>query len=285
MQSWAAARLMCIPSFIPLVRPCLVECLPSCLPCSGVAEGLTIASTFTKSDPAAYHHKRSAERARTGDGPGGGGVERAAEAATAPSGPPAAASDCGGGGGSPDTVMPDAERAPEPRVEAEPAAAPEAAADPPPIISFKEYYRARWGVEDLAADQPLLHATRVSRQQLMRGLDVPRGSGRQLRDSGQALGPGGEVVGGAEDGGMFRVCLLKQGLQPLSPWLHRNAPPEPTAAEDVVMLPQLCVVHPVPVALWRPLSALPSLMWQLEGALLAEQLLREMLPAGLPADK
>ena len=39
------------------------------------------------------------------------------------------------------------------------------------------------------------------------------------------------------------------------------------------------------VALWRPLSALPSLMWQLEGALLAEQLLREMLPAGLPADK
>lgn len=50
-------------------------------------------------------------------------------------------------------------------------------------------------------------------------------------------------------------------------------------------MPQLCVRHPVPAALWRPLGTLPALMWQLEGALLADQLLAELLPAGLPADK
>lgn len=62
-------------------------------------------------------------------------------------------------------------------------------------------------------------------------------------------------------------------------------PPSSILAEEVHVLPQLCIAHPVPAALWRPLATLPALMWQLEGALLAAQLLEQLLPAGLPADK
>lgn len=51
------------------------------------------------------------------------------------------------------------------------------------------------------------------------------------------------------------------------------------------LLPQLCILHPVPAALWRPLGTLPALMWQLEGAMLAAQLLEQLVPADLPADK
>lgn len=61
--------------------------------------------------------------------------------------------------------------------------------------------------------------------------------------------------------------------------------PLPTLAEEVHLLPQLCIRHPVPTALWRPLGTLPALMWQLEGSLLADQLLAHLLPEGLPADK
>lgn len=51
------------------------------------------------------------------------------------------------------------------------------------------------------------------------------------------------------------------------------------------LLPQLAVLHPVPAALWRPLGTLPALMWQLEGALLADQLLTQLMPADLSPDK
>ncbi|KAL4418837.1 hypothetical protein ABPG77_001500 [Micractinium sp. CCAP 211/92] len=57
------------------------------------------------------------------------------------------------------------------------------------------------------------------------------------------------------------------------------------AEEEVHLLPQLCIRHPVPTALWRPLGTLPALMWQLEGSLLADQLLEQLVPEGLPADK
>ena len=51
------------------------------------------------------------------------------------------------------------------------------------------------------------------------------------------------------------------------------------------LVPQLAVLHPVPAALWRPLGTLPALMWQLEGALLAHQLLGQLMPAGLPPNQ
>lgn len=57
------------------------------------------------------------------------------------------------------------------------------------------------------------------------------------------------------------------------------------SAEEVHLLPQLCIRHPVPTALWRPLGTLPALMWQLESSLLADQLLEQLVPEGLPADK
>lgn len=62
-------------------------------------------------------------------------------------------------------------------------------------------------------------------------------------------------------------------------------PTRSSPADEVHVLPQLCIAHPVPVALWRPLGTLPALMWQLEGALLAQQLLGTLLPADLPPDK
>ena len=66
-------------------------------------------------------------------------------------------------------------------------------------------------------------------------------------------------------------------LRPCLPCLRNS--------DEVHVLPQLCVVHPVPAALWRPLGTLPALLWQLEGALLADQLLEQLLPADLPPEK
>jgi hypothetical protein len=57
------------------------------------------------------------------------------------------------------------------------------------------------------------------------------------------------------------------------------------ATDEVHLLPQLCIVHPVPIALWRPLGTLPALLWQLEGALLGNQLREQLLPAGTPPEK
>jgi hypothetical protein len=83
-------------------------------------------------------------------------------------------------------------------------------------------------------------------------------------------------------------CLAGTGLHSAqSHMLTAPSTMRPAAlpAEEVHVLPQLCVVHPVPAALWRPLGTLPALMWQLEGALLADQLLEQLLPADLAPDK
>lgn len=43
-----------------------------------------------------------------------------------------------------------------------------------PIVTYAEYYAARWGRSGLSPEQPLLVAAQVSRQQLARGLDLRR---------------------------------------------------------------------------------------------------------------
>ena len=72
----------------------------------------------------------------------------------------------------------------------------------------------------------------------------------------------------------------------LTPCLPPHALPCPTLpAEEVHLVPQLCVLHPVPAVLWPVLGTVSALMWQLEGALAADQLLNQLMPADLPPDQ
>lgn len=57
------------------------------------------------------------------------------------------------------------------------------------------------------------------------------------------------------------------------------------AVAEVELPPELCMVCPVPHALWPALAALPRLMWQTEAALHADTLRRRLLPEGLPPSK
>ena len=50
-------------------------------------------------------------------------------------------------------------------------------------------------------------------------------------------------------------------------------------------MPELCLVCPVPYALWQPLAVLPRLMWHAEAALQAAVLRQTLIPPGLPANK
>lgn len=54
------------------------------------------------------------------------------------------------------------------------AAAPDSPEEEAPIVTYAEYYAARWGRSGLSPEQPLLVAAQVSRQQLARGLDLRR---------------------------------------------------------------------------------------------------------------
>ncbi|KAL4860046.1 Endoribonuclease Dicer 1 [Chlorella vulgaris] len=136
-----------------------------------------------------------------------------------------------------DTTAAPAEAAPSPQAANTPAA--------PQVTTYARYYASRWGQRNLDGSQVLLNASRVSRQQLTRGLDMRQSSKQAFSTDADAK----------------------------------------AATDEVHLLPQLCIVHPVPIALWRPLGTLPALLWQLEGALLGNQLRGKLLPAGTPSEK
>ncbi len=56
------------------------------------------------------------------------------------------------------------------------------------------------------------------------------------------------------------------------------------SAEEVNLVPELCLVCPVPFALWQPLSVLPRLLWHTEAAMQAAEL-RGRLSVNLPPEK
>lgn len=60
------------------------------------------------------------------------------------------------------------------------AAAEAPAGEPLDVTTYENYYAERWGQASLAPDQPLLLATRVSRQQLARGLELRRSRKRSF---------------------------------------------------------------------------------------------------------
>lgn len=47
--------------------------------------------------------------------------------------------------------------------------------------------------------------------------------------------------------------------------------------EKPVLVPELCWVHPIPASLWPSLALVPSLVWQLEGGMVARGLLTQLL--------
>lgn len=55
--------------------------------------------------------------------------------------------------------------------------------------------------------------------------------------------------------------------------------------EVLHLVPELCLVCPVPCALWRALAMLPRLMWHTETALQAAVLRCNLAPSGLPLEK
>lgn len=69
-----------------------------------------------------------------------------------------------------DTTAVPAEAAPSPQAANTPAA--------PQVTTYARYYASRWGQRNLDGSQVLLNASRVSRQQLARGLEM-RQSGKQ----------------------------------------------------------------------------------------------------------
>ena len=75
--------------------------------------------------------------------------------------------------------------------------------------------------------------------------------------------------------------------------LHRTACPPPEypalpslpAAEEVEVPPELCMVCPVPLALWPALAVLPRLLWQADSALHAAELRHKLVSAGLAPER
>ena len=88
----------------------------------------------------------------------------------------------------------------EPTAEQGPAAeaAQEEGMEAQLVVSYAAYYAERWGQASLSADQPLLVAAQVSRQQLARGLDLRRSRKRPyaLPACEGEGGPWGWGVGG-----------------------------------------------------------------------------------------
>ena len=226
-------------------------------------EGLTVSSTFERSEPEYVQSKRAKRERRTAEvsraeaaeggssGGGGGGGGASAAAGLAPVGTADEAADECMADAEPAVTL--ATRAPPPdsaaapvvaAAEAQAAAAAAAAEDvavppQPEAMSYASYYKERWGQRSLQPQQPLLLAARVSRQQLARGLDMRRGRKRSFALHLEAEGGfGGAALLPADS----FCCNLQQQLaiEPaLTISLHNAQHPHADVSHNVAPLPAL----------------------------------------------
>ncbi|GAB4816128.1 hypothetical protein N2152v2_003174 [Parachlorella kessleri] len=121
-------------------------------------------------------------------------------------------------------------------------------------MSYGDYYAKRWGRGGLCAEQPLIRAGRLPRAQVK-----------------AASHPGG-----AKGGSKKKQEAPRTDGSSATDMRHME--------EEVNLVPELCLVCPVPFALWQPLSVLPRLLWHTEAAMQAAEL-RGRLSVNLPPEK